>query len=213
LIRVCLADDQALFRSGMRALLTLFDGIAVVAEAEEGEAAVAKVLETRPDVLLLDVRMPRMNGVEVVSALARQSALPPTLLLTTFEDDAALIGGIRAGARGFLLKGTTPEILVDAIRTVAAGGTFLHAALTPSAQLSDLHGDWRPPPMPAADPLTAREREVLSLMTNGLANTQIAAALRLGEGTVRNHVSNILSKLGVADRTKAVLVALRQRLV
>jgi DNA-binding NarL/FixJ family response regulator len=213
LIRVCLADDQALFRSGMRALLTLFDGIAVVAEAEEGEAAVAKVLETRPDVLLLDVRMPRMNGVEVVSALARQSALPPTLLLTTFEDDAALIGGIRAGARGFLLKGTTPEILVDAIRTVAAGGTFLHAALTPSAQLSDLHGIWRPPPMPAADPLTAREREVLSLMTNGLANTQIAAALRLGEGTVRNHVSNILSKLGVADRTKAVLVALRQRLV
>ena len=213
MIRVCLADEQALFRSGMRALLTLFDGIAVVAEAEEGEAAVAKVLETRPDVLLLDVRMPRMNGVEVVSALARQSALPPTLLLTTFEDDAALIGGIRAGARGFLLKGTTPEILVDAIRTVAAGGTFLHAALTPSEQLSDLHGDWRPPPMPAADPLTAREREVLSLMTNGLANTQIAAALRLGEGTVRNHVSNILSKLGVADRTKAVLVALRQRLV
>ena len=213
MIRVCLADDQALFRSGMRALLALFDGIAVVAEAEEGEAAIAKVLETRPDVLLLDVRMPRMNGVEVVSALASKSALPPTLLLTTFEDDAALIGGIRAGARGFLLKGTTPEILVDAIRTVAAGGTFLHAALTPSSQLSDLHGDWRPPPLPAADPLTAREREVLSLMTNGLANTQIAAALRLGEGTVRNHVSNILSKLGVADRTKAVLVALHQRLV
>lgn len=213
MIRVCLADDQALFRSGMRALLALFDGIAVVAEAEEGEATVAKVLETRPDVLLLDVRMPRLNGVEVVSALASKSALPPTLLLTTFEDDAALIGGIRAGARGFLLKGTTPEILVDAIRTVAAGGTFLHGALTPSSQLSDLHSDWRPPPLPAADPLTAREREVLSLMTNGLANTQIAAALRLGEGTVRNHVSNILSKLGVADRTKAVLVALRQRLV
>lgn len=213
MIRVCLADDQALFRSGMRALLALFDGIAVVAEAEEGEAAIAKVLETRPDVLLLDVRMPKLNGVEVVSALASKSALPPTLLLTTFEDDAALIGGIRAGARGFLLKGTTPEILVDAIRTVAAGGTFLHGALTPSSQLSDLHGDWRPPPLPAADPLTAREREVLSLMTNGLANTQIAAALRLGEGTVRNHVSNILSKLGVADRTKAVLVALHQRLV
>ena len=127
MIRVCLADDQALFRSGLRALLALFDGIAVVAEAEEGEAAVAKVLECRPDVLLLDIRMPRLNGVEVLTALARQSALPPTLLLTTFEDDAALIGGIRAGARGFLLKGTTPETLVGAIHTVAAGGTFLHA--------------------------------------------------------------------------------------
>jgi DNA-binding NarL/FixJ family response regulator len=209
LIRVCLADDQALFRSGVRALLALFEGIAVVAEAEEGEAAVAKVLECRPDVLLLDVRMPRLNGVEVLAALARESALPPTLLLTTVEDDAALIGGIRAGARGFLLKGTTPETLVEAIRTVAAGGTFLHAALTPSPDVAGM----RVPPLSAADPLTVREREVLSLMTNGLANTQIAAALRLGEGTVRNHVSNILAKLGVTDRTKAVLVALRQRLV
>jgi DNA-binding NarL/FixJ family response regulator len=208
-IRVCLADDQALFRSGVRALLALFEGIAVVAEAEEGAAAVAKVLECRPDVLLLDVRMPRLNGVEVLAALARASALPPTLLLTTFEDDAALIGGVRAGARGFLLKGATPETLVEAIRTVAAGGTFLHAALTPSTDVADM----RVPPLSAADPLTVREREVLSLMTNGLANTQIAAALKLGEGTVRNHVSNILAKLGVSDRTKAVLVAIRQRLV
>jgi DNA-binding NarL/FixJ family response regulator len=206
---VCLADDQALFRSGVRALLALFEGIAVVAEAEEGEAAVAKVLECRPDVLLLDVRMPRLNGVEVLAALARESALPPTLLLTTFEDDAALIGGIRAGARGFLLKGTTPDTLVEAIRTVAAGGTFLHAALQPAMDVAGMHV----PPLSAADPLTAREREVLSLMTNGLANTQIAAALRLGEGTVRNHVSSILAKLGVSDRTKAVLLALRQRLV
>ena len=209
MIRICLADDQALFRSGVRALLALFEGIAVVAEAEEGEAAVAKVLECRPDVLLLDVRMPRLNGVEVLSALSRESALPPTLLLTTFEDDAALIGGIRAGARGFLLKGTTPDTLVEAIRAVAAGGTFLHAALTPSVNVADV----RVPPLSAADPLTAREREVLGLMTNGLANTQIAAALRLGEGTVRNHVSSILAKLGVSDRTKAVLMALRQRLV
>ena len=209
MIRVCLADDQALFRSGVRALLALFEGIAVVAEAEEGEAAVAKVLECRPDVLLLDVRMPRLNGVEVLAVLARESALPPTLLLTTFEDDAALIGGIRAGARGFLLKGTTPDTLVEAIRTVAAGGTFLHAALQPAMDVAGMHV----PPLSAADPLTAREREVLSLMTNGLANTQIAAALRLGEGTVRNHVSSILAKLGVSDRTKAVLLALRQRLV
>ena len=209
MIRVCLADDQALFRGGVRALLGLFEGIAVVAEAEEGAAAVAKVLECKPDVLLLDVRMPRLNGVEVLAALSRVSALPPTLLLTTFEDDAALIGGIRAGARGFLLKGTTPDTLVEAIRTVAAGGTFLHAALTPAVDAAEMRG----PALAAVDPLTAREREVLSLMTNGLANTQIAAALRLGEGTVRNHVSSILAKLGVSDRTKAVLIALRQRLL
>ncbi|HKQ15905.1 MAG TPA: response regulator transcription factor, partial [Steroidobacteraceae bacterium] len=196
-------------RGGLRALLELFEDISVVAEAEEGEAAVAKVMECKPDVLLLDVRMPRLNGVEVLAALARESALPPTLLLTTFEDDSALIGGIRAGARGFLLKGTTPDTLVEAIRTVAAGGTFLHAALTPLTNVANI----RVPPLSAADPLTAREREVLSLMTNGLANTQIATALRLGEGTVRNHVSSILAKLGVSDRTKAVLVALRQRLV
>lgn len=212
MIRVCLADDQALFRGGLRALLALFDGIEVVGEAEDGEAAVALVLQHRPDVLLLDVRMPRVNGVQVLASLASQRALPPTLLLTTFEDDAALIGGIRAGARGFLLKGVTPETLVEAVRTVANGGTFLHAALISQSVVANLHADWRNQAL-AANPLTAREREVLGLMTNGLSNAQIAQALHLGEGTVRNHVSSILSKLGVTDRTKAVLVALQQRLV
>jgi DNA-binding NarL/FixJ family response regulator len=213
MIRVCLADDQALFRSGLRALLALFPEIQVVAEAEEGEAAVATVLKHRPDVLLLDVRMPRLNGVQVITALASQGALPGTLLLTTFEDDVALISGVRAGARGFLLKGVTPEMLVEAVRTVANGGTFLHTTLSSHAAAVDLHADWRTQSLATPDPLTAREREVLGLMTNGLSNTQIAEALDLGEGTVRNHVSSILSKLGVADRTKAVLLALQQRLV
>jgi DNA-binding NarL/FixJ family response regulator len=211
MIRVCLADDQTLFRGGLRALLALFQGIEVVAEAEDGEAAVAAVLRHRPDVLLLDVRMPRMDGVQVLSSLAGQAALPPTLLLTTFEDDAALIGGIRAGARGFLLKGVTPETLIEAIHTVAKGGTFLHTALTSSGGVASTQ--WRAEALPTPDPLTTREREVLGLMTNGLSNAQIAEALDLGEGTVRNHVSSILSKLGVADRTKAVLLALQQRLV
>jgi DNA-binding NarL/FixJ family response regulator len=211
MIRVCLADDQTLFRGGLRALLALFQGIEVVAEAEDGEAAVAAVLRHRPDVLLLDVRMPRMDGVQVIANLASQAALPPTLLLTTFEDDAALIGGIRAGARGFLLKGVTPETLIEAIHTVAKGGTFLHTALTSSGVVANTQ--WRADALPTPDPLTTREREVLGLMTNGLSNTQIAEALDLGEGTVRNHVSSILSKLGVADRTKAVLLALQQRLV
>ena len=213
MIRVCLADDQALFRGGLRALLALFNEIEVVAEAEEGEAAVAAVLKHRPDVLLLDVRMPRLNGVQVITALASQGALPGTLLLTTFEDDLALISGVRAGARGFLLKGVTPETLVEAVRTVANGGTFLHTTLSPHPAAVNLHAEWRTQSLATPDPLTAREREVLSLMTNGLSNTQIAEALDLGEGTVRNHVSSILSKLGVADRTKAVLLALQQRLV
>jgi DNA-binding NarL/FixJ family response regulator len=213
MIRVCLADDQALFRSGLRALLALFEGIQVVAEAEDGNAAVAAVLQHRPDVLLLDVRMPHMNGVQVISALAAQAALPPTLLLTTFEDDLALISGIRAGARGFLLKGVTPETLVEAIHTVVGGGSFLHTTLTSQSAVANVNADWRDQVLTTPDPLTTRERDVLGLMTNGLSNTQIAEALALGEGTVRNHVSNILSKLGVADRTKAVLLALQQRLV
>lgn len=213
MIRVCLVDDQSLFRSGLRALLGLFDGIEVVAEAEDGAAAVAAVLQHRPDVLLLDVRMPRMSGVEVISKLAGQGALPPTLLLTTFEDDAALIGGIRAGAKGFLLKGVTPETLIEAVRTVANGGTFLHTVLTSQSGAVRLDGDWRVEAAAKPDPLTAREREVLGLMTNGLSNAQIASALGLGEGTVRNHVSSILSKLGVTDRTKAVLLAIQRRLV
>lgn len=213
MIRVCLADDQALFRSGLRALLTSFEGIGVVAEAEDGEAAVAAVLSHRPDVLLLDVRMPRMTGVQVISALAAQAALPPTLLLTTFEDDAALIGGIRAGAKGFLLKGVTPETLVKAIHAVVNGETFMHTTLTFQGSPGNAGAEWRGQAFVTPDPLTTREREVLGLMTNGLSNTQIAEALDLGEGTVRNHVSSILSKLGVTDRTKAVLLALQQRLV
>jgi DNA-binding NarL/FixJ family response regulator len=207
-----LADDQALFRRGLRALLALFDGITVVTEADDGEAAIAAVRNSAPDVLLLDVRMPRLNGVQVVTALAREGTLPPTLLLTTFEDDAALISGIRAGARGFVLKGVMPETLVEAIRVLAGGGTFLHPVLTAPSD-ANVHSEWAPSALELTDPLTAREREVLGLMTSGLANTQISAALNLGEGTVRNHVSSILSKLGVSDRTKAVLLALRQRLI
>ncbi len=213
MIRVCLADDQALIRSGIRALLALFDGIEVVAEAEDGEAAVTAVLESKPDVLLLDVRMPVMNGVDVIVTLASRAALPPTLLLTTFEDDAALVAGIRAGARGFLLKGVTAETLVEAIRTVAAGRTFLFASLVAATRASTPDTGWRHAAYDAPDAFTGREREVLKLMTSDILNGEIAAALRLGEGTVRNHVSNIFSKLGVSDRTRAVLIAIQKRLV
>ena len=201
--RLRLADDQVLIRSGLRALLALFDGIEVVAEAEDGAQAIDAVLATRPDVLLLDVRMPKFNGVQVVGALAARNALPPTLWPTTFEDDAALVGGVRAGAlSGFSLKGVSAEMLVEGIRTVAAGERFLYAPLS-AGTLTTSDAPWREDAFDTPEALTARERDVLKLLTSGISNSQIAAALQLGEGTVRNHVSNILSKLGVADRTKA----------
>jgi DNA-binding NarL/FixJ family response regulator len=212
MIRVCIADDQALIRSGLKALLSLFEGIAVCAEASDGEAAMQAVADDRPDVLLLDVRMPKLSGVEVVQALAARGDLPPTLLLTTFEDDAALVAGVRAGARGFLLKAATAETLVEAIRTVAGGNAYLFAPLAESLDTAQT-GAWRDDAFETPDALTPREREVLKLMTSGISNSEIAQALRLSDGTVRNHVSNILSKLGVSDRTRAVLRALERRLV
>lgn len=213
MIRICIADDQALVRSGFRALLALFDGLSVVAEAEDGEAAVRLALTEKPDVLLLDMRMPRLNGVQVISALAAKEALPATLLLTTFEDDAALVAGVRGGARGYLLKGVTPEVLVEAIRTVAAGGSYLYAPLAAAANARNQPAKWHKEAIVAPHDLTDRETDVLKLMTSGISNREIAKALKIGEGTVRNHASNIFLKLGVTDRTKAVLYALRERLV
>lgn len=209
MIRLCLVDDQALIRSGIRALLGTFDDLEVVAEAEDGLAAIDAVLSSKPDVLLLDVRMPKLTGIEVITALAARKALPPTLLLTTFDDDAALVAGLRAGARGYLLKGVTPEILVEAIRTAAEGRTYLYAPLTAPKSVAAWMRDAQEEP----DALTDRETEILKLMSSGISNREIAQALQLGDGTVRNHISNIFSKLGVNDRTKAVLYALQRGLV
>jgi DNA-binding NarL/FixJ family response regulator len=213
LIRICLVDDQALVRGGLRALLSLFDGIEVVAEAEDGEAAVAAVLSSNPDVLLLDVRMPKLNGVDVLEVLAKQNRLPPTLLLTTFEDDAALVCGVRAGARGYLLKGVLPETLVEAIRVLAAGGTYLYSPPVSATARTSVKGSWRDNAFDTPESLTEREQEVLRLMASGIGNREIADALLLSEGTVKNHISSIFSKLGVTDRTKAVLHAIVKRLV
>lgn len=213
MIRVCLADDQALVRSGLKALLGLLGGIEVIAEAEDGEAAVAAALAGSPDVLLLDVRMPKLTGVEVIEELARQNRLPPTLLLTTFEDDAALIHGVKAGARGYLLKGVSPETLLEAIRTVAGGGTYLYAPLVSELARDGIRDSWRGDAPDILEPLTERELEILRLMVSGLGNREIAAALALSEGTVKNHVSSIFSKLAVSDRTKAVLRAIAMGLV
>lgn len=213
MIRVGLADDQALVRSGLKALLGLLGGIEVVAEAEDGEAAVAAALSVSLDVLLLDVRMPKLSGVEVIEKLGRQNRLPPTLLLTTFEDDSALIQGVKAGARGYLLKGVSPETLLDAIRTVAGGGTYLYAPLVSDLTRDGMRESWRGETPEVLEPLTERELEILRLMASGIGNREIAAALVLSEGTVKNHVSSIFSKLAVTDRTKAVLRALAMGLV
>jgi DNA-binding NarL/FixJ family response regulator len=212
-IRLCLVEDQALVRQGIRSLLELVPGVEVVAEAADGDEAVETICRERPDVVLLDLRLPRRNGVEVLEELDRRGRLPPTLALTTFDDDALMIQTVRAGARGFLLKDVSLDELSRAIRTVAAGGSYLQPAVTEGvqrrfAELSVTVGGLEPP-----DPLTEREVEVLRLIAGGLSNREIAESLAVAEGTAKNHVTSILSKLGVRDRTRAVLRGLEMGLL
>jgi DNA-binding NarL/FixJ family response regulator len=206
-IRIVLVDDQTLVRTGISGLLGLTEDMRVVAEAADGQEALTLVPRWRPDVLLLDIRMPRYSGIEVLRALKGLGQLPPTILLTTFDDDEALFDGMRAGARGFLLKDISFECLTDAVRRVAGGGTMFRPAVTERV-LSGLHGlGCSVLDADTAEPLTRRETEVLRLMAAGFNNREIADALGTVEGTVKNHVSSILSKLGVRDRVRAVLRA------
>ena len=206
-IRVMLVDDQTLVRQGVRSLLELADGIEVVAEAADGVEAVERVPEVAPDVMLLDIRMPRKNGLEVLKDLHAAEKLPPTIILTTFDEDDLVLDGIRTGARGYLLKDVSLEELVDAVRRVAEGQTMVKPAVTERllAGLGRSRLDFSSLDRP--DPLTERETEILRLMAGGYSNKEIANALSVAEGTVKNHVSSILSKLGVRDRTRAVLKA------
>jgi DNA-binding NarL/FixJ family response regulator len=207
-IRVVLVDDQTLVRRGIRSLLELSGDIGVVAEAGDGDEALTVIRRERPDAVLLDVRMPKRTGVEVLQDLQRAGELPPTILLTTFDDDEVLLEGVKAGARGYLLKDVTLEQLTHAIRTVAAGGTLIRPAVTERVLrgLEHVRRDFEALSPP--DPLTKRELEILRLMAGGYSNKEIADALGTAEGTVKNHASSILSKLGVRDRTRAVLKAL-----
>jgi DNA-binding NarL/FixJ family response regulator len=210
-IRVCLVDDQTLVREGIKALLDLVPDIEVAAEAADGESALRVLAEIRPDIVLLDLRMPGLDGLGVLRALRAENRQPPTLILTTFDDDALMLEAIRQGARGFLLKDVSLERLTEAIRTVATGGTLMQPALTERLLRAALSADF--PSLETPDPLTDREIEVLRLMTGGFSNREIADSLHMAEGTVKNHISNILAKLGVRDRTRAVLKALEQGLV
>jgi DNA-binding NarL/FixJ family response regulator len=205
-IRVLLVDDQTLVRQGIRSLLELTENIRVVAEASDGEQAIAMIPEVDPDVVLLDMRMPGKTGLDVLQELSGER-LPPTIILTTFDDDSQVLAGIKAGARGYLLKDVSLDQLVGAIETVAKGGSLVQPVVTQRllAGLERMHNEFASLDRP--DPLTDRETEILRLMAGGYSNKEIANSLNVAEGTVKNHVSNILSKLGVRDRTRAVLKA------
>jgi DNA-binding NarL/FixJ family response regulator len=195
-------------RQGICRLLELTPDIRVVAEAADGAEAIRVIATVEADVVLLDVRMPGQSGTEVLRALAGR--LPPTILLTTFDDDAVVIEAARHGAKGFLLKDVSLEQLAHAIRTVAGGGTMILPALTERVLkgFPSLRQQYESLDRP--DPLTRRESEVLRLIAGGYSNREIADALGTAEGTVKNHTSSILSKLGVRDRTRAVLKALER---
>lgn len=207
MIEVCLVDDQTLVRQGIRSLLELSDSIRVVAEVGDGKQAVETIPQVKPDVVLLDMRMPGMSGLDVLNALAARRALPPTIILTTFDDDQLVLDGLKAGARGYLLKDVSLDQLVDAVKTVANGGSLIAPVVTQRllSGLERMHNEFVSLDRP--DPLTERETEILRLMAGGYSNKEIASSLGVAEGTVKNHVSNILSKLGVRDRTRAVLKA------
>lgn len=207
MIRVLIADDQMLVRQGIRTLLEMDREISVVGEAADGAEAIEQVLAASIDVLLLDIRMPGEDGIAVLRNLSARNALPPTLILTTFDDSDVVLDGIRAGARGFLLKDVSYQQLLAAIRAVAGGATVFQPAVTERllrAGGTALHVDMEAP----REQLTVREAEVVRLMAGGYSNREIAAALGTAEGTVKNHVSSILAKFGVRDRTRAVLKAL-----
>jgi len=210
MIRVLLADDDRLVRSGLRALLDAEDDLAVVGEAADGREAVDRTRELRPDVVLMDVRMPRMDGVAATREIVSWPRRPRILVLTTFDLDEVVDDALDAGADGFLLKRATPEQLIDGIRTVFSGNALVAPAVT--RRLLAAHAARRPPDrerLRVAASLTGREAEVLRALAEGLSNAEIAGRVWLSPETVKTHVKAILGKLGVRDRTQAVVWAYR----
>lgn len=213
MIRVLLVEDQTLVCEGLEMLINVAADIRVVARARDGIEALKRIQEAPPDLVLMDIRMPKMNGLDALRTMGAKGLNIPTILLTTFEDDSALMEGIRLGAKGYLLKDVSLAKLTEAIRLVASGGSMISPVVT-ERLLTEL-GDAPLPPGDGSENevLTPRETEIMRLMTGGYSNREIAEALSLSEGTVKNHVSNILSKLHVRDRTRAVLKAIETGLV
>jgi DNA-binding NarL/FixJ family response regulator len=213
MIRVFLADDQNLVRQGIRALLSLSTEFEIVGEASDGDDALALIEKTRPQVALLDVRMPRLSGIEVLRSVRQRCPEVGVILLTTFDEDAVVLEAVRLGVQGFLLKDISLGQLEDAVRTVAAGGSLIRPSVTEHvlSGVDRLAARFESAESPEA--LTPREREVLRLIAAGYSNREIAEASGTAEGTVKNQTSSILSKLGVRDRTRAVLKALELGLI
>jgi DNA-binding NarL/FixJ family response regulator len=202
--RVLLVDDDALIRAGVRAVLGAEPDLEVVGEAADGAEVVPLARRLRPDVVLMDVRMPAVDGIRATELLLRGDDAPRVLVLTTFENDEYVYDALRAGAAGFLLKRVPPQEIVDAVRLVARGDSLLFPASI--RRLAERYGP-AGGPRPALPDLTAREAEVLSLVAAGRTNAEIAAELVLGHETVKTHVANLLAKLGARDRTQAVIAA------
>ena len=222
-IRVLIVDDQPLIRIGLETLLGRRPEFAVVGHGSNGQEALAQVAALDPDVVLMDIRMPGMDGVEATKRLTASGARAGVIILTTFQDDEYVFSGIAAGARGYLLKDAAPDTIIEAVRTVAGGKALLQPEITNQVlqefrRLRDGIAP-QPPQQPAptlptvVDTLTTRERDILQLMAQGQSNQEIGETLIISLGTVKNHVSNILAKLGARDRIQAVLVAQQLGLV
>jgi DNA-binding NarL/FixJ family response regulator len=205
-IRVLIADDHAVVRQGLRTFLELQDDVEVVADVADGEEAVAAVGDHHPDVVLMDLVMPNLDGVEATRRILGERPSTRVIALTSFLDDDKVLPAVRAGAAGYLLKDVEPQELVRAIRTVYGGEGLLHPAVT-ARVMAEAAGRGR---TNSPDSLTEREREVLGLIARGLSNKRIALDLSISEKTVKAHVSSILGKLGVTDRTQAALQAVRE---
>jgi DNA-binding NarL/FixJ family response regulator len=197
-IRILLAEDQTLMRQGLKTILESEDDLRVVGEAADGKTAVKLALQLRPDLILMDVQMPQMNGVEAVAALVGAWPEAKVIILTTFDRDDYVFQGVRAGAMGYLLKDVPAEKLVETIRRVQAGDVFIQPEIASRTLRAALR-----PEQGLVEPLSDREREVLVMLAQGIPNKEIADRLHIAEGTVKNHVSNILGKLQVQNRTQA----------
>jgi DNA-binding NarL/FixJ family response regulator len=207
IIRVLIVDDQRLMREGLRTLLEMEPDIQVVGEAEEGAAALQVFQQHQPDVVLMDIRMPGVDGVEATRRLQERWPEARVIILTTFDDDEYVFDGLRAGALGYLLKDVSGSELAEAIRTVASGGALIEPSVARKvvAEFARLAPARRAPSEGLPEPLSDRELEILHCLARGLTNREIAAELFLAEGTVKNYVTRILSKIGARDRTQAAL--------